>query len=97
MIAAGGHLAGPVVPALCQAMSAFGNGDFAGCVTLMSPILEDIIRLGGSGAQREVFEDTLLIALMRSGEVARAKTLLDHRLHKRPSTRDTIWREQLSV
>lgn len=97
MIAAGGHLAGPVVPALCQAMSAFGNGDFAGCVTLMSPILEDIIRLGGSGAQREVFEDTLLIALMRSGEVARAKTLLDHRLHRRPSTRDTIWREQLSV
>lgn len=97
MIAAGGHLAGPVVPALCQAASAFRNGDFAECVTLMSPVLEDIVRLGGSGAQREVFEDTLLTALMRSGEVARAKTLLDHRLHRRPSTRDMIWRGQLGV
>jgi len=97
MISAGGHLAGPVVPALCRAASAFRNGDFAECVTLMLPIFEDVARLGGSGAQREVFEDTLLIALLRSGEVVRAKSLLDQRLHRRPSTRDMKWRGQLSA
>ena len=97
MISAGGHLAGPVVPALCRAASAFRSGDFAECVTLMSPVLDDVARLGGSGAQREVFEDTLLIALMRSGEVVRAKSLLDQRLHRRPSTRDRKWLGQLSA
>ncbi len=97
MIAAGVHLAGPVVPALCRAASAFKSGDFAECVTLMSPIVEDVARIGGSGAQREVFEDTLLIALMGCGEVGRAKMLLDHRLHRRPSTRDINWRGQLGA
>jgi tetratricopeptide (TPR) repeat protein len=93
----GAHLAGPVVPALCRAASAFRNRNFAECVTLMSPIVQDVARIGGSGAQREVFEDTLLIALMHSGEVVRAKTLLDHRLHRRPSTRDLYWRSQLGA
>jgi hypothetical protein len=97
MIAAGAHLAGPVVPVLCRATSAFRNGDFTECVRLMSPIAQDVARIGGSGAQREVFEDTLLIALMRSGEVVRAKTLLDHRLHRRPSARDMNWRGQLGA
>jgi hypothetical protein len=88
LIAAGTHLAGPVVPALCRAVSGFRTGDFAGCVAHLSPYVRDIARIGGSGAQREVFEDMLLIALMRIGDVERARPLLDRRLHRHPTQRD---------
>jgi hypothetical protein len=56
-----------------------------------------VVRIGGSGAQREIVQDTLLVALMRSGEASRARDLLDRRLHRRPSPRDARWREQLSA
>jgi hypothetical protein len=36
-----------------------------------------------------MIEDTLLIALMNSGEPAKARNLLDRRLHRRPSLRDS--------
>jgi hypothetical protein len=51
----------------------------------------------GSGAQREVVEDTLLVALMRSGHAEKARNLLDRRLHRRPSPRDAAWRVQLAA
>lgn len=89
--------AGPVVPALCRAVLAFADGDYADCVRLLEPMASDVARIGGSGAQRDVFEDTLLLALIRSGEIAKARTLLDERLHRRPSPRDTRWLSQLHV
>jgi hypothetical protein len=56
------------------------------------PVAAEVVRIGGSGAQREMIEDMLLLALMHSGEVEKARTLLDRRLHRRPSLRDTRWR-----
>ena len=58
---------------------------------MLEPLRADVARIGGSGAQREVIEDTLLVALLRGGEQARAAALLDERLHRRPSTRDRRW------
>jgi hypothetical protein len=49
------------------------------------------VRIGGSHAQRELVEDTYIVALMRSGELPRARALLDARLHRRPSLRDARW------
>ena len=49
-----------------------------------------MVCLGGSHAQREVIKDTLLVALMRSGQTARAQAVLDERLHRRPSLRDAL-------
>ena len=46
---------------------------------------------GGSHAQREIIEDTFIVALIRAGELPRARTLLDSRLHRRPSPRDRRW------
>lgn len=83
--------AGPVVPAICRAALAFADGDYSGCVRILEPMSCEVVRIGGSGAQREVFEDTLLVALMRSGEVDKARDLLERRLHRRPSPRDTRW------
>jgi hypothetical protein len=83
--------AGPVVPAICRAMTAFADDDFEGCVDTLAPVLGDVVRIGGSHAQRELIEDTFIVALIRSGELPRARTLLDARLHRRPSLRDTRW------
>jgi tetratricopeptide (TPR) repeat protein len=85
--------AGPVVPQICRAMNAFAGEDFRTCVTLLEPVLDEVVRIGGSHAQREIIEDTFIVALIRSGELPRAQALLDHRLHRRPSPRDARWRD----
>ena len=83
--------AGPVVPQICRAMNAFADEDFHACVALLEPVLDDVVRIGGSHAQREIIEDTFIVALLRGGELARARALLDRRLHRRPSPRDARW------
>ncbi|MDA9401387.1 tetratricopeptide repeat protein [Bradyrhizobium sp. CCBAU 45389] len=90
-LADGKLAAGPVVPAICRALAAFADEDHAACVRLLAPVLSEVVRIGGSHAQRELIEDTFIVALMRSGELSRARTLLDARLHRRPSFRDTRW------
>ena len=89
--------AGEVVPVICRAALAFVDGDYETCANLLEPMRGQVARIGGSGAQREVIEDTLLLALMRSGKAAKARALLDRRLHRRPSPRDARWLATLSV
>jgi hypothetical protein len=84
--------AGSVVPGICRAARAFAEQDFPACVSILQPVAAEVVRIGGSHAQREMIEDTLLIALMKSGETAKARDLLDRRLHRRPSLRDARWR-----
>lgn len=93
----GAMAAGPVVPAICRAALAFADGNYANCVRILEPMAGDVARIGGSGAQREVVEDTLLVALMRSGEATKAGVLLDERLHRRPSPRDTLWKSRIAA
>ncbi|MBR0669602.1 tetratricopeptide repeat protein [Neoroseomonas soli] len=97
LVEAGTLAAGPVVPAICRAALAFAEADFAGCVRLLEPLAAEAVRIGGSGAQREIVQDTLLVALMRSGQAGKARDLLDRRLHRRPSPRDAAWRAQLAA
>jgi hypothetical protein len=80
-----------VVPQICRAMNAFADEDYSGCVTHLEPVLDEVVRIGGSHAQREIIEDTFIVALLRGGELARARALLDRRLHRRPSPRDRNW------
>ena len=47
-------------------------------------------RLGGSRAQREVLEDTLLAALVRAGRTEEAARALLRRLDRRPSPADSL-------
>ncbi len=89
--------AGPVVPTIARAVQAFAAGDYHRTVALLEPVQRDVARIGGSGAQREVVEDTLLVAQLRAGELKKAAALLDKRLHHRPSARDQRWRQTLSA
>ena len=97
MIEAGTLTAGSVVPAICRAALAFANEDYAGCVRILEPVASEVVRVGGSGAQRELMDDMLLLALMRSGNTTKAGLLLDRRLHRRPSPRDKAWHGLLTV
>jgi hypothetical protein len=60
-------------------------------------VLHEVVRIGGSHAQREIIEDTFIVALIRSGDMARARALLDGRLHRRPSPRDMRWQAAATV
>jgi len=95
LVEAGTLAAGTVAPALCRAALEFAEGNYDRCVEIIEPMADDIARIGGSGAQREVFEDTLLLALIRSGQTQKASAMLDKRLHRRPSRRDAVWLQQL--
>jgi hypothetical protein len=97
LVEAGTLAAGRVVPSICRATLAFAQKDYAGCVRILEPVAAEVVRIGGSGAQRELFEDMLLLALMRSGEAAKARELLDRRLHRRPSPRNTRWHGLLTA
>jgi len=83
--------AGEVAPALCAAAAALGRGDNNAAAQILEPALADLPRVGGSHAQREVFEDSLIVAYLRSGQSAKAAPLLRARLGRRPSARDQAW------
>jgi hypothetical protein len=86
-----------VVPAICRAALALAEEDYAGCARILEPVAAEVARIGGSGAQRELVEDMLLVALMRDGATAKARALLDRHLHRRPSPRDTRWHDGLAA
>ena len=87
---------GSVVTAECtlplvQGIVAFGQGEYSEAVRLIAPVFPQLTRIGGSHAQREVFEDTLLEAYLRAEEFDEAETMLRERLSRRESPRDTFW------
>ncbi|WP_439580317.1 tetratricopeptide repeat protein [Elioraea sp.] len=68
---------------VCRAILAFGDGDDATTVTLLRPIRSIAHRFGGSHAQRDVLDLTLIEAAFRSGNAALAAALAAERLDTR--------------
>jgi hypothetical protein len=62
---------------------------------VLAGVLPTLWRVGGSAAQREVVEDTLLFTLVEAGRWPQAKDLLDRRLDRRPSPREQARRARL--
>ncbi|MEO6043636.1 MAG: tetratricopeptide repeat protein [Tepidiformaceae bacterium] len=83
--------AGPMVVTLAEGIAAYGAGDYETAVTLLEPIAPEVIRIGGSHAQREVFEETLLDSYLRAGRFEQAQAMLKARLDRRPNPRDERW------
>lgn len=72
--------------ALAEAMSAIRSGNPARAVTLIWPVRDDIRLIGGSHAQRDVFEEMLVDAALRGGKTAKARALLSERAEKKPNS-----------
>lgn len=82
---------GDIVPALCRALGAYATGADDEAIRLLDQTMAELPRIAGSHAQREVFEDTLIAAYLRSGRQDRARDLLIRRLERRPRPLDTVW------
>jgi hypothetical protein len=82
---------GKVVPALCAGTAALARGDDAEAAQVLEAAVAELPRIGGSHAQREVFEDSLIVAYLRCGQPTKAAQLLRARLNRRPSPRDESW------
>jgi Tfp pilus assembly protein PilF len=76
---------------LCRGIQAFAEGDHHRAVEIMEPLMPDLVRIGGSHAQRELWEDTLIVACLRGGHADKAAKMISERLHRRPSVRDEAW------
>lgn len=87
----GDALAGEVTLPLVKGIAAFAADDYAAAVQRLEPVFPQLARIGGSHAQREVFEDTLLEAYLRSEQYDKAEDMLRERLNRRSSVRDSFW------
>jgi len=79
---------------ICRGIKAFADGDHDGAIRLLEPVMADVVRIGGSHAQRELWEDTLIVAYLRGGYAEKAAGLISARLDRRPSARDETWSRQ---
>jgi tetratricopeptide (TPR) repeat protein len=88
----GGHaVTREVALPLVLGIEAFGRGAYAETIAQIEPIFDDLVRIGGSQAQRMVFEETLLRAYMLAERPEKAEGLLRKRLEHRHSGRDFFW------
>jgi hypothetical protein len=69
---------------VCRAVDAYYRGDFATTVDLLFPRKDDLVALGGSHAQRDVFHLLLLEAALRDGRFELARALAGERVTLRP-------------
>ena len=83
--------AGPGVAELAEGLGAFAVGDYEGAARRIEPVVHEVTRLGGSHAQRDVFEETLIQAYLRTNRGAKAAAILRRRLDRRPWARDQSW------
>ncbi len=79
---------GDVVLAVNRAFEAYAAGAFLRAAEVLEPVLDDLVTLGGSHAQRQVCEDTFIAACMKAGCGQKALPLLQQRQQRRDSERD---------
>ena len=87
----GDSFAQEVVLPLVQRIDAFAQENYAESVRLMEPVFPQLVRVGGSHAQRGVFENTIVEAYIRTERFEKAEGMLRCRLKQRESVRDTFW------
>jgi hypothetical protein len=101
-VAAADHTAGApgvaeVLPTVATAFADLLEDSPSTAADALQQVLSHGGRLGGSRAQREVLEDSLLAALVRAGRTEEAARALMRRLDRRPSPADSARLAALSV
>ena len=64
---------------------AFVRDDWSGAIDAISPVVANLVRIGGSRAQRDLVVNTLLAAYLHAGRIAEAKLLLASRTDRHPT------------
>jgi hypothetical protein len=83
--ASGRSPAGDVVPRLARGLAAYGDGEWAKAIAVLEPALAETVRIGGSRAQRDLVENTLLAAYLKAGRPADARRLVAAHSDRRPT------------
>ena len=91
MAGEGNALSREVMLPLAKGIEAFVDGAYDDAADNLGGLVDQLPRIGGSHAQREVFEDTILESYIRSGRFDKAQELLHTRLKRRTSVRDEVW------
>ena len=91
MAGEGNALSREVMLPLAKGVEAFANGAYDDAADNLDGLVDQLARIGGSHAQREVFEDTILESYIRAGRFDKAQDLLYTRLKRRTSVRDEVW------
>jgi hypothetical protein len=76
---AGRYPSGSVIPAAARAFAAFQRGDYATVIDTLEPLLAESERIGGSRAQTDLVEFTLLKACAQAGRVDDLRRLVGAR------------------
>jgi hypothetical protein len=79
----------PVTIPACQAVLAQAKGNYGRVVELLLPRRDDLIRMGASHAQRDVFTQFIIDAAIRGGQTKLARALLSERTALKPNSAGT--------
>lgn len=71
---------------LCRALDAFGRGEYADVIEILQPLRLVAIRFGGSNAQRDLINLTLIEAAMRARRASLARALVAERTTLKPAS-----------
>lgn len=84
-VAAGPIVAGDVVALLAEGFGAFARGDWDASIRAFEQALPRTVRIGGSRAQRDLIELTLVAAYLRAERGEDARKLIARRIDRRPA------------
>lgn len=71
---------------VCRAIHAFERGDYRESIRLLKPVRQIANRFGGSHAQRDVLDMTMIEAAIRAGDIAHAQAFAAERLARKPDS-----------
>jgi pentatricopeptide repeat protein len=72
-----------VVAGICRGLAAYVDHDHVTAASALLAVDRQVVVVGGSEAQREIVEETLLHALVRAGWFDAARAVLERRLDRR--------------
>jgi tetratricopeptide (TPR) repeat protein len=75
----GRYPSGPLVPAVSRGFAAFERQDFAAAIDALAPVVGELERIGGSRAQLDLVEFTLLGAYLAAGSADEVRRMLTTR------------------
>lgn len=82
-IEAGRAPAGTVVPTIVEGFAAYAKGDWSEAIRRLEAAVPETVRIGGSRAQRDLVEHTLIAAYLKAARPADVRSLVGQRADRR--------------